>query len=285
MNIAFCINNAYASKAAVVMFSLLENHKDTYINFYIFSSDLTDDSLNNLNKLHKKHKNFTVSKIDVPAEMFKDLKSNVDYISIEAYYRYAIADLLPGVDKILYMDVDLVVDKNINEFYNIDLENYYLVGVEDSYVTGVNHKPEINMAEDDLYVNSGVLLMNLPLIRRDGLCNKFIQTTKDLWGTTQYVDQDIINIICKGKIKQVDNIYNFLSKDMEQEPHKVKDVCIIHFAGANKPWKKRKIKRGHIIKFWRWKKYFFSDTAWEKYIKHSYRKYAKPTCKLTGWKM
>ena len=36
MNIAFCINNAYASKAAVVMFSLLENHKDTYINFYIF---------------------------------------------------------------------------------------------------------------------------------------------------------------------------------------------------------------------------------------------------------
>lgn len=271
MNIAFCINNAYADKIAVVMFSLLENHKNAYFNFYIFSSDLTDCSVDNLNKLHKKYKNFTISKVNVPSEMFKDIKSNVDYISVETYYRYTIAELLPNVDKILYLDADLVVNKNINEFYNINLEDYYFAGVEDSYITKVNHKPEINMAEDDLYVNTGVLLMNLPLIRNDGLCNKFIQTTKNLWGTTQYVDQDIINIVCNGRIKPVDNIYNFTATDMQIEPLKQKDACIIHYTGPDKPWKKRKIKRGYIIKFWRWKKYFFSPTVWEIYAKRTYK--------------
>ena len=271
MNIAFCINNAYASKAAVVMFSLLENHKDTYFNFYILSSDLSNESINYLNKLHKKYKNFTVVKVYVQPEIFKDIKSNVDYISVETYYRFAIAELLPDVDKILYLDADLVVNKNISEFYNTNLENYYLAGAEDSYITKVNHKPEINLSKDDLYINTGVLLMNLPLIRRDGLCNKFIQTTKDLWGTTQYVDQDIINIVCNGRIKQVDNVYNFTATDMQIEPLKQKDASIIHYTGPDKPWKKRKIKRGYIIKFWRWKKYFFSPTVWEIYAKRTYK--------------
>ena len=158
MNIAFCINDAYADKIAVVMFSLLENHKDTYFNFYILSSDLTDDSVSNLNKLHKKYPNFTVSKIEVPTEKFKDLMSNVDYISVDTYYRYAIADLLPNINKILYLDADLVVNKDISKFYNTDLENYYFAGVEDVYILAVNHKPEINMAENDLYVNTGVCL-------------------------------------------------------------------------------------------------------------------------------
>ena len=108
-DIAFCVNNAYIEKVAVVMVSLLENHPESQIHFYIFSSDLTDKSLKYLNKLHTKYNNFEVSKVDVPVDLFKSLKLNIEYISIETYYRYAIAELLPDLDKILYIDADLVI--------------------------------------------------------------------------------------------------------------------------------------------------------------------------------
>ena len=116
INIAFCINDSYADKVAVVMTSILENHPLQNISFYIFSSDLKNETLQKLSKLKTKYKNFSLERIFVPTDKFSKLKLNINYISIETYYRYIIADLLPQIDKILYLDADLIVNKNIIEF-------------------------------------------------------------------------------------------------------------------------------------------------------------------------
>ena len=216
-DIAFCVNNAYIEKVAVVMVSLLENHPENYFNFYIFSSDLTDGSLKYLNKLHSKYNNFEVSKVEVPTDLFKSLKLNIEYISIETYYRYAIAELLPDLDKILYIDADLIINNNINQFYDTDISDYYVAGVEDYLIKRENHKIEIGLTSDDVYINAGVLLMNLQKLRQDDMCQKLIKATQDLWDKIKYQDQDILNIMCKGKIKQVDSIYNFTRANMKAE--------------------------------------------------------------------
>ena len=103
MNIAFCVNNTYSDKVAVVMTSILENHKTQKINFYIFSSDLDDSNLHLLQKLLLKYKNFTVQRILVPQHLVSSLPLNISHISVETYYRYVIADLQPDLDKILYL--------------------------------------------------------------------------------------------------------------------------------------------------------------------------------------
>ena len=267
INVAFCINNAYIDKIAVVIVSILANNPENYFNFYIFSSDLTDESIKYLNRLHCKYKNFEVSKIEVPFDLFKSLKLNTDHISIETYYRYAIADLLPEVCKILYLDADIAVNKDISELYDTDISDYYLAGVEDLFLKLENYRTKVGLSTDDLYINAGVLLMNLQKLRQDSMCQKFIKATENLWGGIEYQDQDVINILCKGKIKQVGNIYNYARINVDIESGKMGKACIFHYTGINKPWKPRKIKRGYFIKFWRWKKYFGFDAVWKKYAK------------------
>lgn len=266
MDVAFCVNNAYIEKVAVVMVSMLANHPDDYFHFYIFSSDLTDESIKYLNRLHSKYKNFEVSKVEVPTDLFKSLKLNIEYISIETYYRYAIAELLPDLDKILYIDADLVINKNISQFYDMDISDYYVAGVEDYLIKTEKHKAEIGLTDEDVYINAGVLLMNLQKLRQDDMCQKLIKATQDLWDKIKYQDQDIINIMCKGKIKQVDSIYNFARANMRYEAGKQKDACIIHYTGKKKPWMQNKVKIGHIIQFWKWNRYF-ADAIWKKYAK------------------
>lgn len=252
MNIAFCINDTYADKVAVVMTSVLENHPDTQIHFYIFSSDLSDENLLMLQKLQTKYKNFTVQKVDIPQQLFSNLPLTIEYIPIETYYRYLIADLLPSLDKILYLDADLVVDKNISDFYNIDLGNYYLAGAEGLYVTESGHKPNIGLTDNDTYINAGVLLINLKQLRQNKLGTKLLEATKELQNKIKYQDQDIINIVCKGKIFIVDSIYNFTQHNILREKNKIKSARIIHYTGRKKPWgaEARKVKLAKI-----WQKY------------------------------
>lgn len=252
MNIAFCINDTYADKVAVVMTSVLENHPDTQIHFYIFSSDLSDENLLMLQKLQTKYKNFTVQKVDIPQQLFSNLPLTIEYIPIETYYRYLIADLLPSLDKILYLDADLAVNKNISDFYNIDLGNYYLAGAEGLYVTESGHKPNIGLTDNDTYINAGVLLINLKQLRQNKLGTKLLEATKELQNKIKYQDQDIINIVCKGKIFIVDSIYNFTQHNILREKNKIKSARIIHYTGRKKPWgaEARKVKLAKV-----WQKY------------------------------
>ena len=236
MNIAFCINNTYADKAAVVMTSVLENHPDAQVRFYIFSSDLSAENLLMLQKLQTKYKNFTVQKVNVPQQAFNNLHLNIEYISVETYYRYLIADLLPDLDKILYLDADLIIDKNISDFYNTDLGNYYLAGTEGLYVTESGHKPNIGLTDNDTYINAGVLLMNLKQMRQNKLGSKLLEATQELQNKIKYQDQDIINIVCKGKILTADSIYNFTQHNIKREKSKIKTARIIHYTGRKKPW-------------------------------------------------
>lgn len=254
MNIAFCANNTYSDKVAVVMTSILENHKTQKINFYIFSSDLDDSNLHLLQKLLLKYKNFTVQRILVPQHLVSSLPLNISHISVETYYRYVIADLLPDLDKILYLDADLIVCKNIADFYSTDLKNNYFSGAEDLYIKEINHKQSIGLGADDLYINAGVLLMNLKLIRQDNLGEKLINATKELWNKIKYQDQDVINIVCKGKIKKINNMYNFATHNMLYNAKLIDTAKIIHYTGSKKPWLTgrgaKKVKFSNI-----WRKY------------------------------
>lgn len=250
MNIAFCINDAYADKVAVVMVSVLHNHPKDKIDFYIFSSDFTEASLERLQKLKRKYKNFTLTGINVPQDKFEQLSLNIDYISMETYYRYIIADLVPQLDKILYLDADLVVCQNLSKLYETDLNGFYLAGVNDLFIQHQNYRSKIGFSESQPYVNAGVLLMNLALMRKDKISEKFIETTKKMQGIIQYQDQDVINIVCQNKIKLMDSIYNFASENAVYEKEKLKNAYVIHYTGPKKPWQSKRSKRGKI-----WRKY------------------------------
>lgn len=252
MNVAFCVNEGYCSYVAVVLISILENHQKDFFDFYVFSSDFSKRSEEKLNKLHLKYKNYAIHVVDVDASRFKDLKLNIDYISLETYYRYIIADVLPDLDKILYLDADLIVSGNIRSFYEMDLGGAYFAGVQDLWLTSMHYEQEIGTSN---YINAGVLLMNLRQMREDHLAETLIATTIQLKDKIKYQDQDVLNIVAANKIISVDSIYNFTTHNIKREKSKRKDARILHFTGALKPWHQTewatKRKKMHTI----WQKY------------------------------
>jgi lipopolysaccharide biosynthesis glycosyltransferase len=232
VNIAFCFNDGYTSRIAVTITSILINNENLYFDFYLFSSDLSNESIKLLDCLSTSYNNFKLHHINVDKNIFSRLVLPIRRITVDTYFRYVIPELLPNVDKILYLDGDLVVNGCIYNFYDIKLENNYFAGVKDMGID-IGYQRRFNL---DVYVNAGVLLMNLKQMRQDHIYEKLINTTIKLAKSLQYPDQDVLNVVCKDRIVLVDSIYNFITPNMIKEKERRDMAVIIHYTGMNKPW-------------------------------------------------
>lgn len=129
-------------------------------------------------------------------------------------------------DKILYVDADAIVVDNIEELWNTPFDGNVIIGVKEPG----EWSKHLNIPDmDDKYINSGVLLMNLKEIKEQGLDNKML----DLLNNKKFLfpDQDVINLVCKDKIKYVSNIYN-----STETTGMVEDAKIIHYIRERKGW-------------------------------------------------
>lgn len=117
-------------------------------------------------------------------------------------------------DKIIYLDVDTLVDGSLEELWNLNISNKCIAG----------------RYEAKGYINSGVLLMNLNLIRN----LKYEDKIKNLLENCkfQFPDQDALNLIYKIYKTNIPKKFNILGN---KEPLEEKTI-IRHFAGMTKPW-------------------------------------------------
>ena len=238
ISICFCINNNYSKHLGVVLTSILYNNKNSKFKFYVLTSDLTDENKNILESLKTKYKNFEINYINVDKSIFKDFKLNIDYISIETYYRYLLAKIIPNENKILYVDVDLIVNGELNVLWNIDISKFYCAAVKEINIDIEKYKETIDIKKDNEYINAGVILFNLKKIREHNITEQFFINNEKYKDKILYQDQCVINITLQDKIKIIDNIYNFTTKLYKKDKNKIKNAKIIHFVGAKKPWKK-----------------------------------------------
>ncbi|MBP3686757.1 MAG: glycosyltransferase family 8 protein [Alphaproteobacteria bacterium] len=248
MNIVFSVNNSYAHILTTVLTSILENNPQTAFRFFIFTTDFSDENKRVIQKLKKRYAYFDVSYISPDVQMFKDVPTTIDYISKETYFRYMIADLLPDEDKALYLDADVIVNQSLEELYNTDITNFYAAAVKDLFIERSGYKSEIGFSDEDLYINAGAILFNLPKMRQDKISQKLLTLTAEYAEKIKYQDQDIINLAFRDKIKEVDSIYNFATANAKKEKNKRKSAVIIHYTGRIKPWHKESTHK--LKKLW-----------------------------------
>lgn len=238
LNIFLAVNDGYAKQLCVTIVSVLANNQDEKIHFYVLSNDFSENSRQAVQNIYKLYKNWDVTYLQPDRKLFENLNLTVKYITIEGYYRYVIADMAPHLDKALYMDADIAVNGSLRPLWDVPLDGYYCSGVRDLCIERLNYKKRIGLTESDLYINSGVLLLNLKKIRQDKITEKLFENTVKMSGKIFYQDQDVINITFKDKIKEVDSLYNFTSDNLKKEKSKASRAVVIHYTGATKkPWK------------------------------------------------
>lgn len=224
INILLCGNKKVFDGALTELLSITNRTKET-INCYIFTMNLsrlksdylsiTDEQIDFLNEVvqekNKDNKVFKVDVTDLYEEQFGKCKNEGAYCTPYTLLRL-LADLIPEIpDKILYLDIDMMVNKDIAELYNVDISNYEYAAVKEKYGS-------ILIWPD--YINAGMLLLNIKKIKETGLLEKaryLIKTKKML-----FADQDAIYRSTTKKLL-LPRKYN------EQSSFKRQDTVICHF--------------------------------------------------------
>lgn len=246
INVAFTIDNNYPYYTLLVINSILKNNKsDSEYNFYVIENNITDKNKKMMRRYVEK-RGQNIEFININTDIIDDgdyLFGFSNRITPIGMARIMIPDLLPKtVDKVLYLDSDILVLGDLKNLYDTDIQNYHAAMAKN--IVDKKHLSSYNLKGN--YFNSGVILMNLNKWREDSITkqmllyiknnkSKFIYKNKMDGVTLLYPDQDMINIILNGKIKEVPQIWN------NQTIYKVilkEDYTggILHYIGKEKPW-------------------------------------------------
>ena len=248
--ILFTFDESLLMPAGVCITSLLMNAApDTFYDIFVLHSDKYDLSGSRLTQLPEKYGNCRITFRKVSNEFVGAYE--IRGIPETAYYRLISPELIPEYDKILYSDVDVIFREDLSRFYDIDLGGNYFGAVDNCSAIRPDFHPYIaglGLDWRDGYFYSGNLIINLELIRKDGLCDRFRELGRNNY---KQQDMDIMNIACKGRILPLEPafclsalIYRFIvlrRKEMQnlypdEQLQYALDRGIVHYNGA-KPWK------------------------------------------------
>jgi len=228
-------NDIYAKHLAVMLKSLLKNKKSINpIKIYVINSNISDSNIALLKKTVKKY-GAKIKFKNIDTSLYSGF-STLEYITLETYYRLSIPDLFEDrIDKVIYLDSDIILNKDISKLWNIDVSEYYLGAVEDSWVRN-SRNSDLGMPENSKYFNAGVLLINLKKWREHDIKNQVIDYINTNPSTIKFCDQDALNAVLHDKWLYLDTKWNYQTYHYMTNPNSGTDPAIIHYTGGGKPW-------------------------------------------------
>ena len=233
MIFAFGCTKSWYKYLSVNLYSLLKNNPKTKKVYLLIESENMED-VPYLSQL-KKDYNVEFELINfnnIKKNYIKDSNPNID----TPYTDYAFCKIiLPDVvkeDKVIYLDMDTVVTKDVSRLWNWDLGNNIVAGCLDN-VKRSAYFNTLEIGNDGKYINTGVMLMDLKRMREE----KIIEKSFDILNSKKlkFPDQDALNIVCQGMIQYIPSLYN--QAYYVTLPMAILDyVKIWHFPGPKTDW-------------------------------------------------
>lgn len=249
MHIVFCSDNNYIPHCATVIASIVSNNKDNEITFHILTDHIENEYAYKLENWIKQFENKFIKIHIVNINMFKDFPLGNAYINLTTYFRLLIPKFLKDIDKVLYLDCDVLVNSHLIDLWNTDMEDYAVAGVRDRINDSIRLYNRLGYDMEYGYINAGVLLINLKKWRGENIFGKALELAMKNPSILKNHDQDIINMIFYNSKKILDFKYNLLEyylytedwlyMDRKYYPEIVKacnNPAIIHFCMPQKPW-------------------------------------------------
>ena len=261
--IVLSANDKFAPYLDVMIRSIISNASPTrQYDIIVLFNDISEKNRNLIVWEARDKTNISIRFIRV-CEYFDASKLFVDqHLSVETYYRLIIPEIMPDYHKILYLDCDMVADRDVAELYDLDLNGCMIGAAKDIDVAG-----QINLRQNDWdryvveelklssgfdYFQAGVLILDLDQLRKTATSEELIALASSR--SWRCHDQDVLNIVCKGRVYYIPQKWNTLMDWQEPGRSRMqilkmaprglyeeyatarKEPYMIHFAGYQKPW-------------------------------------------------
>ena len=249
MNILVTIDRNYLHQLRVMLFSLKESNPQSCFTVYVVHRTLTAEDLEELYwVLADERMTF------VPIRPDYEYRRAVvtDRYPVEMYDRLLAPSYLPEtVDRVLYLDPDIIVKGDVTPLYELDFGGKLFAGAT-HIQNGLLRFNELRLGvkDCDLYVNTGVLLIHVEALRKEQDEAQVLSEIEHCRKPLLLPDQDIITMLYGDRIRAVDALrYNlsdrllmlgragFLSGGAIDRDWPEREAVILHFCGRNKPWK------------------------------------------------
>ena len=214
ITVLYASDDNYAGIMGVSIYSLLEQHKNVWVNIFVL-----DNHISQANKRVLLDMTHSKGGCTLNFEEYTDISecTGLDVLndrSLSTYSRLMIQEIFPkDLKRVLYLDCDTLITDSLEEFYFSDMGNYILSACEDFVMP--HYKYSIGMEKQDLYVNAGVLLIQLDRWRECEVEKNFLEFLKKYDGKVPHHDQGIINGVLAGKIKKAPLRYNAITPVFE----------------------------------------------------------------------
>ncbi|MCL2080362.1 MAG: glycosyltransferase family 8 protein [Oscillospiraceae bacterium] len=240
MNILYAFDDKYAELAGVSLVSLFENNKDAEeLNVYAVCGGVSEINKQRLVKIQNDYsrKIMFADAPDVEKIVGRQIEIEHKQWSLAAFNRLFISSILPqDMKKIIYLDCDTIIRGSLAKLWAINQDNNIVSGVRGINTIWQNlFNKRIFLKRNDIYISSGVMLINLDLWRHYNVEEKFIKFIKLMDGKIPSVDQGVINSVLKGYIGALDPEYNYPVTEMKKFSHSKDKKRVFKIQRHNNP--------------------------------------------------
>jgi lipopolysaccharide biosynthesis glycosyltransferase len=225
------IDNLYAQHLGVTFASALKNLSEWKANLYVISTGLTED---NRTKLQRTAERFgaKIQFFVVNGATYEKFITS-GQITRATYLRIAIPDVLPqSVDRVLYLDSDIVVTGNLAELWSVDLQGRMVAAVTDGWSS---YRCSALGIPEGVYFNNGVMVMDLKKWREQSISEKLIDYITLNTHRMVFPCQDPMNAILYDEWIEIDGTWNGHTTIMKTWKS-AQSPAIIHYTDVSKPW-------------------------------------------------
>lgn len=255
MNIVVCTDHNYIMPCGVMLHSLLKNNKQNDILFIV----VIDESVSETDKeiliqISKESEYVDLKFRLIDGHIFDNFPNlgNGVYVSKATYYRLYLTEILPhDMDKVLYLDCDMIIRKDLINLWNTEIDNVAVAVALDGMDGLIQLYNRLQYPVAKGYFNAGMLLINLKYWRENNIMNKALSFIEHHFDRIVSHDQDVLNYILQDSKKYVSFTYNFgecflykpammqfdYFKYKDEIDNVILDPAIVHYT-VSKPWKK-----------------------------------------------
>ena len=241
INIFMTTDEKYMRYMAVSMASILYNTKSV-CKFFVLADNVSDFKKRQLESLKTNFDNFEIVWIDLAdqyrqciVDTFIAKSKNATYTkNIANYSRFLMPDLLPNVNRALYLDTDILVYGDIAELYNCDLGNFTIGAIPDSLVLSdenIKNKVAEYISQKHIYFNAGILSIDCKKWRQEKMFDKIAAADSEIFDKKCFNSQDPLNKCFESGYCVLPHKFNWFGT-FPNESGPDSNIVIRHFPGG-----------------------------------------------------